>query len=146
MEIQVIPKLKDWTFPYWIIGVCTSASRFDEAREIIIKRYGLVPSPVERGRDDQALVFPIAGINLEERFRGDYDTRFGGWGIGRARFDKKFRENRGGPSFEFKYFADDCPWEHIKTDPMREAVIVVSGMLKPFKFLDAFANEIDYPY
>jgi len=141
------PPLEEWGFPPWLVCVCESDNRFKDTRKILIEMYQFVPSPIE----EDYLVLPIKGINLEKRFKSDdYDTLFGGWGIGRVIFHPTEFINatctRGGPSFEFKYFADSCPWEYIQPNPMKPATIELIELLKPRKFLDYQGREIPNPY
>lgn len=142
-----MPKLDEWNFPPWLVGICEASERFDEAERILIDNYGFVPTPLEKGRSDKALVLPIPGVDLEERFKSDdYDTLFSGWGIGRVRLSRAYCEQRKGPSFEFKYFPDSCSWEYICTNPMKDATIELINILKPKRFLNYLGREILNPY
>ena len=141
-----LPKLTDLNFPHLLVGVCDSSENFDEAIKLIIEGYSFVPSPIEEGRSDRALVLPIPGIDLEKRFKGDYDDKGFGWGIGRVRFDKKYCNQRGGPSFEFKYFLDECPRGYLYENPMKQAIIKTIEILKPEIFLDFLGKKISNPY
>ncbi len=139
-------------FPLWLVGVCETDAGFDEARHILVYKHGFVPSPAEEDRIDRALVMPRPGIDLVERLKSDnYDVRGWGWGLGRARLDRDYCETRGGPSFEFKYFAGEVPWDVIAANPMKPAMVEVINLLRPKRFLgldlrDHSLPEINNPY
>jgi len=139
------PPLEQLNFPYWMICVCDSNEHFDEGRKILIEKFKYIPSPIEEGSKDQALVLPRSDLyDLEERLKSENpDTRGWGWGRGRARFRTKFR---GKSSVGFKYFLGDCPWEQIKDNPMKDAVKEVVNLLNPIKYLNHKGKEIQFPY
>ena len=140
------PDLNQWDFPPWLVCVCKSYEGFDEARQLLIDKYRFVNSPFElEDKPNRTLVLPIPGVSLYEVIKSaEEGGHFGGWGIGRARFEKP-EWNRGGPSFEFMYFPE-CPWEYIQLNPMKDAIVELGKILNPFKFMNYGAEEISPPY
>ena len=132
------PPEEKWGFPSWLYCVCDSENLFGEARDILINDFGFVPSPIEEGVSDQALVIPRPDIDLSILSYWEV-----GWGIGRTRLSSR---QSGESFFDFNYF-QECPWEFIKDNPSREPMRKLYSLLKPVKCIDAIRRkEIDFPY
>jgi hypothetical protein len=140
--IHPYPPGEEWEFPPELTCICPSDSRFDEARKILIEKYKYIPSPLEDVSTSRSLVLPRPGIDLAERLKSDDpDIRYH-WGIGRV----LFKHYHGKPAFHFKYFSGDCPWELIKDDPMKPALIEMVGFLNATEFFNYRGRKIDFPY
>ena len=139
------PDFKDWDFSKWLYCVCDSNAKFLDARSILIDEFGYDPSVIEEGASDQALVMPMPGVDLDHILNHeDYNVRGWSWGVGRTRLS----ENSLGHYFDFKYFYN-CPWEIVRENPARDAMVRLYDFLKPTCVYDAgsgVAREIDFPY
>ena len=138
------PPIEEWEFPSWLVCICESPDGFDGAAKLLVQNFGFVYSPFENpSKQNLALVLPRPDINLQDFI--DKNEAFS-WGIGSTRFDRyRYENQKRGPEYDFAYFPD-CPWEFMKDNPSRVAMVELFKLLKPIRFLNYRGEEIPFPY
>ena len=135
------PELEDIPFPCWLVCICSSDEKFDEAEELLWKEHGLLYA-TDTEIEHKNRILPRTDISLE-------DTLPEKWGIGRVRFrktDTEMEKKMGGPYVEMKYFLGNVPWEQVQSNPLRPVAITLYNLLRPHTFRGWMETYKEFPY